>query len=638
MPSKMISNQRGMTLIEVVIVIAIIATLAAVAVPSIITTLDLKDREATMNKMSNLETALNNYYEDVGEYPSYYDLSDEARGYVTEKGWSSIDFLVHNPYPATSSKMKDTIMHSRWNGPYIVSSFSTQDYKKDAWGRDIFYCPLYGRSKAESPDGKGYAGAADLPANAVMLASQGKTPGWGFRSPEGSYTGGQTMAMVNWRELTEFIPYSELFGGKYKHLLDDNVIKVVSPAQLDRQKTQETINKFEQIKSALCGAPPEDIESGGCINGFAADVGVVIPEGGAPETAKPIPALDTAYFRDFTNPLQLLLNRFTSTDAKDLYYGSPRDSVPPYRMGGPEAFNVMKSDLGYSWMGWRGPYIDEAGQAYINEQDPDVITFDCFIDGWSNPLQVYAEGEDLDLYDDVFDMNFGNRDEDKDYYGQYCGLMVSRGPNRIFDRLTGTAFDPNFVRPGAGVGEAYPSEGRDDDDIFVAIYKRDLWANIAPDTVIEAMEGEAPAVNTPVEITLRYQTGKVPNPPDTIYGIAVIYPDPSQAPGFNVVELMGSSTPIAVSQDPQYIFKNSFTAVTTNLFIPVGYCFFYVMVAHHQDVGNQPVGFCKALAQRLGWKETDWNGVTITRVYGQRVCVRNGISTISVRFTLLGGG
>ena len=626
-----------MTLIELVIVIAIIATLAAVAIPSIVTTLDVNDRKATQEKMDNLAVALNNYYEDVGEYPSINDLTDDGRQLVNDKGiGSSIDFLVYNPYPEQGTSIKDTIRHDSWNGPYLTASFHKDDYKKDAWGRAIYYEPQYGRSRAESANGQQYAGAEGLPANAVMLASMGKTPGWGFRDASAAASGGPTLGMLTWRELTKFIPYSELMSKKYEHILKDNVIKIISPADIDRTKAEQTKKRFEDIRTAICGSP-EDLEDGGCITGFAADLGLSLPKNAA-ETVKPAVALNLDDFRNFDNPLQLLIMRYVDPGSKDLYYGAPRDVPPPYRTGDPGTFNVRKGDLDYSWMGWGGPYIDDAGESYTNENDDIITTYDCFIDAWCNPIRLYHEGEAY--AGAVLDLEFGNRPEDQDvpYYAEMAGLIASPGPNRIFDRMTSGALDPKMVRAGGNPGGMLPSEGEDDEDVFVPLYKRDLWANIAPDTVIEAMDKPS-SINTPVDIEIAYKTRTLPSVPDYISGVAVIYPDPKEAAGFNVVELMGSGSPIEItSPTNQHIYKDSFTEIDTNQFIPVGHAFFYVKVVHHRDIGSQDTGYCPALRQRLGWEEVAWTGITQTQIYGQRVCVKNGISTISVEFTLLGGG
>jgi hypothetical protein len=291
-------------------------------------------------------------------------------------------------------------------------------------------------------------------------------------------------------------------------------------------------------------------------------------------------------------------------------------------------------------MGWRGPYIDSGySTAYINEEDDIVTTYDCFLDGWQSPLRVYEEGDDY--AGPVLDLGFGTRPEDEDSYAALAGIIASPGANRTFDRMSGTLLDPNFQRYGGDPGGIFSSEGQDDDDVFVPIYKRDLWANVAPDMVIEAL-GEETAINTPVDIQLSYNTGSLPGGSvnDYVSGIAIIYPDPKQAPGFNVVELMGSGTPIdIISPTGQHIYKNSFSKIVTNQFVPVGYAFIYVRVVHHasdlelQAIQAQKTGFCRALEQRLGWNESG-----NMKVYGERVCIKNGISTISARFTLLGGG
>jgi len=624
-------------LIEVVIVIAIIATIAAISIPSIVTKIEKDTVKVTKEKMANLAAALNNYYDDVGEYPSIKDLTDDGRQLVNDKGiGTSLDFLVRNPYPQQGTSIRDTIRHYRWNGPYLTASFHKDDYKKDAWGRAIYYEPQYGRSRAESANGQQYAGAEDLPANAVMLASMGKTPGWGFRDASAAASGGPTLGMLTWRELTKFIPYSELKSKKYEHILKDNIIRIVNPADIDRRKQEETEKRFDEIRRAICGWAPEDYDWGGCLKGFVPDLGVSVARGS--DTGTPRVPLDTDDFRDFDNPLELLIMRYVDPSSKDLYYGAPRDVPPPYRTGDPGTFNVRKGDLDYSWMGWGGPYIDDAGESYTNENDDIITTYDCFIDAWCNPIRLYHEGEAY--AGAVLDLEFGNRPEDQDvpYYAEMAGLIASPGPNRIFDRMTSGALDPKMVRAGGNPGGMLPSEGEDDEDVFVPLYKRDLWANIAPDTVIEAMDKPS-SINTPVDIEIAYNTRTLPSVPDYISGIAVIYPDPQEAAGFNVVELMGSGSPIEItSPTNQHIHKDSFTKIDSNQFIPVGHAFFYIKVVQHRDIGSQDTGYCPALRQRLGWEEVAWTGITQTQIYGRRACVAGGGTPISVEFTLLGGG
>ncbi len=625
---------RGMTLIEVVIVIAIIATLAAVAIPSLVTTLDLKDREATEEKMNNLEEALNNYYEDVGEYPSYLDLTSDGRQKADDNGWTSIDFLVYNPYPEEGTGIRDTVRLKKWNGPYLTASFHKEDYKKDAWGRAINYQPQYGRSRAESADGQQYAGAEDLPANAVLLASMGKTPGWGFRDASKSGSGGTTGGMMTWRELCKFISYSELMS-KYEHILKDNVIKIISCANIDRTKAQETEDRYEEIKTAICGSP-QDLEGGGCISGFAADLGLALPKGAA-ETVNPTVALNLEYFADYDNPLQLLIFRFLDPGSKARYYGNPRDVPPPYKMGGPDAFDADavrqnregQGAPGYACLGWRGPYMtSDYGTAYTNEDDDIDTTYDCFLDGWLNPLGVYEEGDEYKGA--VLDLGFGNRDEDEDDYAALGGIIASPGPNRMFDRMTGMMLDPNWQRAGGNPSGVFSSEGQDDDDVFVPLYKADLWANIAPDP--------DPPIDTPVDIQIHNYNKTMEN----VTGIVVIFPDPGQPAAFNVVELMrgtgGVERPMIPLEGEKttVVAKNQFSEfkpelnskVTTNLFVPVGYAFFYIKVQGTRAGANPD--YCPAL-QRVSWQSND-------RIYAQRVCVKSGKSTISLKFTVLGGG
>jgi len=102
-------NQKGFTLIEVLVVIIILGLIAALVVPRITGRLDEAKVEATKIQMRAIKDALEQYKLDNGTYPT------------TEQGLKA---LVKKP---------DTPpLPSRWR-PYL------DQLPQDAWGRDFIY-------------------------------------------------------------------------------------------------------------------------------------------------------------------------------------------------------------------------------------------------------------------------------------------------------------------------------------------------------------------------------------------------------------------------------------------------------------------------------------------------------------------
>jgi general secretion pathway protein G len=99
------SNQTGFTLIEILVVMAIIAMLAVMVAPNIFNQQAGAQRDAALSQISTLEAALDTYRLDVGEYPD------------------SLDGLMRNDSGRAS-----------WNGPYL-----RREVPKDPWGNDYVY-------------------------------------------------------------------------------------------------------------------------------------------------------------------------------------------------------------------------------------------------------------------------------------------------------------------------------------------------------------------------------------------------------------------------------------------------------------------------------------------------------------------
>ena len=103
--NKKLQIQSGFTLIEILVVMAIIAMLAVMVAPDIFNRQAGAMRDGAMAQISALETALDAYRIDMNEYPD------------------SLEGLVDNESGRAA-----------WNGPYLRG-----DVPMDPWGNEYAY-------------------------------------------------------------------------------------------------------------------------------------------------------------------------------------------------------------------------------------------------------------------------------------------------------------------------------------------------------------------------------------------------------------------------------------------------------------------------------------------------------------------
>jgi general secretion pathway protein G len=95
----------GFTIIELLIVMAILGMLAVMVAPNLFSKADSARRDAALSQISGIGSALAAHRLDVGVYPN------------------SLDGLMTN-----------TTGRSTWDGPYLRNAVP-----KDPWGNDYFY-------------------------------------------------------------------------------------------------------------------------------------------------------------------------------------------------------------------------------------------------------------------------------------------------------------------------------------------------------------------------------------------------------------------------------------------------------------------------------------------------------------------
>ncbi len=104
-PRRRSACRHCFTLIEIMIVVVIIGSLAALVGPRIIGSLDKSRVRTTTVQLVELKGAVQSYYMDCSEYPASLE-----------------DLMVKNS-------------NERWDGPYL----DAKNLPKDGWGNDFHY-------------------------------------------------------------------------------------------------------------------------------------------------------------------------------------------------------------------------------------------------------------------------------------------------------------------------------------------------------------------------------------------------------------------------------------------------------------------------------------------------------------------
>ena len=117
---------RGFTLIEVVVVLAVVAILAAILVPTIEKNINDAKRTRASNEVQVLGAAMASYFKDVGKWPAEgYDVlwTENGEQPTFNPNWNTSNGTYFKDYLITN-----TGNASNWKGPYLA------EIKGDPWG------------------------------------------------------------------------------------------------------------------------------------------------------------------------------------------------------------------------------------------------------------------------------------------------------------------------------------------------------------------------------------------------------------------------------------------------------------------------------------------------------------------------
>jgi prepilin-type N-terminal cleavage/methylation domain-containing protein len=153
----------GFTLIEVIVVIAVISILAAMAVPYAVKIIDQSREEATKKEMEGLYSAI------MG------DPKVPSAGYLGDMGGlpAALDRL--NTQGAQAGPTTGTLgVKYGWYGPYVNAGFDAAGYLTDGWGTNYAWNnPAAGQIRSAGPD-RAIGTADDLiyPPSAVIATGR----------------------------------------------------------------------------------------------------------------------------------------------------------------------------------------------------------------------------------------------------------------------------------------------------------------------------------------------------------------------------------------------------------------------------------------------------------------------------------
>jgi len=134
-------NSRGFTLVEIIVILAVISILVAILTPTVLKYIDEARGDRAGADVKNINAMINDLIKDTGKYPgdkleSGNTFLCSSTGTVGQAGWGttatceSLDNHLVTNSPGTTATSDDYPSSGkfRWKGPYITN------LSEDPWG------------------------------------------------------------------------------------------------------------------------------------------------------------------------------------------------------------------------------------------------------------------------------------------------------------------------------------------------------------------------------------------------------------------------------------------------------------------------------------------------------------------------
>ena len=141
------NNRRGFTLIEVIVILAVIAVLAGIAIPRALRIFQTTAEDATTTEMQNIKKALLGDADKLqsGTRTDFGLLGDI--GCLPTTALGGLDRLLTQGTYAAWSFSSTAQIGAGWKGPYITGAATgqaTAEFTNDQWGNAYTYTPAGG--------------------------------------------------------------------------------------------------------------------------------------------------------------------------------------------------------------------------------------------------------------------------------------------------------------------------------------------------------------------------------------------------------------------------------------------------------------------------------------------------------------
>jgi type II secretory pathway pseudopilin PulG len=142
--SRLGANQRGITMLEVTLILAALVVLSAAVAPTVLRTVNNANARNVVSEMEALHAAM------LG------DMTDGTFGYMGDMGRFpyTLDELVVQTDEPFFVRSETSGVGYGWNGPYVVQGRTPTDFQLDPWGNPYDISVVgFGQLRSYGPNG-----------------------------------------------------------------------------------------------------------------------------------------------------------------------------------------------------------------------------------------------------------------------------------------------------------------------------------------------------------------------------------------------------------------------------------------------------------------------------------------------------